>query len=95
MINLTHNVSILNFIFTIMIYTVWWIKLDPLAYVLKKIKSKLDPTYIYFEFFKINLILFLFVFVYVYIYHSTRFTDHTSKWIALWLRPFFGPKWYT
>jgi hypothetical protein len=53
MINLTHIVFILNFVFTIMIYTMRW--------------TKLDPTYICFNFlhmfwfFKINLIYFIFV----------------------------------
>jgi hypothetical protein len=50
MINLNYIVSILNFIFTIVVYAVRWIKLDTIYIYLKK--SKLDLTYIYFDFLK-------------------------------------------
>jgi hypothetical protein len=50
MINLTHIISILNFVFTIVVYAMRWIKLISLAYVLNFFKSKLYPTYICFDF---------------------------------------------
>jgi hypothetical protein len=52
MINLTHVVSILNFIFAIVVYKVRWTKLDPTCICFKSFKSKLDLTYICFDFFK-------------------------------------------
>jgi hypothetical protein len=45
MINFTHIVFILNFIFTIVVYVVRWTKLDPTCIYFKKFKSKLDEKY--------------------------------------------------
>jgi hypothetical protein len=69
MINLTHIVFILNFVFTILIY---WIKLDLTCIILIFLKLKLDLTYIYFNFFQINLIYFIFIFVYIYNIYEPR-----------------------
>jgi hypothetical protein len=54
MINLTHIVFILNFIFTIVVYVVRWTKLDLIYIYFKKNKLKLDSTYICFNFFKLT-----------------------------------------
>jgi hypothetical protein len=51
MINLTDIITILNFVYTIVIYAVRRAKLDLTAYILKKFKTTLDSTYICFNFF--------------------------------------------
>jgi hypothetical protein len=46
MINLTHMIFILNFVFTVMLYAVRWSKLD-LTYIYLKKLNQLNLIYIY------------------------------------------------
>jgi hypothetical protein len=47
MINLTHIISILNFIFTVMIYAVKWLKLDLTYICLEEFLNQLNLLYVY------------------------------------------------
>jgi hypothetical protein len=75
MINLTHMISILNFVFTIVFYTVRWTKLDLFAYVLKNLWTKLDHAYICFEEFLNRLNLF-YIYICLYLQQDKCYEMH-------------------